>query len=146
MNLSQKTALVTGAAKRVGRVIALELAHQGTHIVLHHRSSPKEANAVAKEIQTLGVQCHIVQADLSSANSIQKMLQDLDKKSLTVDILINSASLFYKTPPNDLNEKHWDDLINTNLKGPYLLSVELAKKMAKKSGGKIILPSMIGKG
>ncbi|OGW82622.1 MAG: hypothetical protein A3C47_02710 [Omnitrophica bacterium RIFCSPHIGHO2_02_FULL_51_18] len=138
MILKGKTALVTGAAKRVGKEIALELAKNGCHILLHYHTSESEAEKTSGEIKALGVRCEIFQADLSSAAStIQFAKQVLQKKEL-VHVLVNSASLFYKTPLENVKEADWDALLNANLKGPFFLSKEIGFQMARHEGGKII--------
>ncbi len=136
MELHGKTALVTGGAKRVGRTIALALASKGAKVILHFKSSLKEAKDTASEIESLGAACHLVQADLNSFPSIQNMLSAI-KKIGPVDILVNSASLYYKTPVETATEAQFDELMGANLKAPYLLSVELGREM-KLRGGKII--------
>ena len=138
MQINGKTALVTGAAKRVGRVIALELARKGCHVLLHYRNSKSEAEATAVEIRSKNANCHLFQADLGKNSNILNMVAAIFKKNLTVDFLINSASLFYKTPLDSVSEADWDKLVDTNLKGPFFLSKEIGKKMADGSGGKII--------
>ena len=138
MELHGKTALVTGGARRVGRSIALELAKKGAHILLHYHHSEKEARETASEIKALDVTCSLVQSDLSQAKEISKMLFEVDKSSKSVDILVNSASLFYKTPIDTVSETDWDRLMDTNLRGPFLLSTEIGRRMMNKSGGKIV--------
>jgi pteridine reductase len=138
MELQGKTALVTGGAKRVGRVIALKLAQKGVNILLHYNTSIAEAELTAKEIKSLGVQCEIFKADLGKPAEISKMLSKIASSGQTVDILINSASLFYKTPVGSVRESDWDTLIDVNLKAPFLLSLEIGKKMSADRGGKII--------
>ncbi len=136
MELHGKTALVTGGAKRVGRAIALTLASKGAKVILHFKTSLKEAQDTASEIQKLGTTCHLVQADLNAPSSIQKMLSEI-KKIGPVDILINSASLYFKTPVETATEAQFDELMGANLKAPYLLSVEIGREM-KLRGGKIV--------
>ncbi len=137
MELTGKTALVTGASKRVGRSIALALAQKGAHIVLHYSASKEDAQKTASEITLLGVKCRLVQADLSKSAEIQRMAADL-KKDTKIDVLVNSASLYFKTPVDSADEKEWDTLMDVNLKAPYLLSLAIGREMAKGSGGKII--------
>ena len=138
MELSGKTALVTGGAKRIGRVIALELAKKGAGILLHYHQSEKEARETCKEIQALGVKCFPVKADLSVAREILTMVSEVEKISSNIDILVNSASLYYKTPVETVTGSDWDKLMDANLKGPFILSTEIGRRMAKKNGGKII--------
>lgn len=138
MELIGKTALVTGAAKRVGRTIALALARKGVHILLHYRGSEAEAKTACSEIEALGVTCALIRADLAKPSEIQRMVSDMKKKPHSVDFLINSASLYFKTPVETADEKQWDELMSVNLKAPYLLSLALGKEMFKGKGGKIV--------
>jgi NAD(P)-dependent dehydrogenase (short-subunit alcohol dehydrogenase family) len=136
MEIKGRTALVTGAAQRIGRAIALGLARHGANIVLHYRSSEKEARQTASEITALGVACTPVQADLSKASDIARLAAGLDKNP--PDILVNSASLYYKTPVETAGEKEWDELMAANLKAPYLLSLAVGRRMAARGAGKIV--------
>ena len=102
MQIVKKYALVTGGAKRVGREIALKLAQKGSNILLHFNTSKTDAEKTAREIQAYGVQCLLFQADLSNSASLSTMVKEIYRQSLSVDILINSASLFYKTPFKDV--------------------------------------------
>ena len=138
MEIKGKTALVTGAAKRVGRSIALELAKKGAGIVLHYHRSEEEARDTSSEIKSLGVRCLAVKADLSVASDVKKLALEAAKLSGNVDILVNSASLYFKTPVETATEADWDQLIDANLKAPFLLSTEIGRAMKKKNGGKII--------
>jgi pteridine reductase len=138
VEIKGKTALITGAAKRVGRIIALHLAEKGAGIILHYNHSKKEAEATRDEIKKFGVDCHLAQADLADTKQILKMTQEIYKNGRAVDILVNSASLFYKTPLKDVQESDWDKLVDANLKGPFILSKEIGNRMAAGNGGKII--------
>ena len=138
MEIKGKTVLITGAAKRVGQAIALHMAEKGADIILHYHRSKKEAETAREEIKKLGVECRLAQADLADTQQIFKMTQDVYKKSPSVDILVNSASLFYKTPFKDVQESDWDKIMGANLKGPFLLSKEIGNKMMSSRGGKII--------
>lgn len=134
MKLQGKQILVTGAAKRVGREIALELARHGASILLHYRSSKTDAEKTAQEIRGLGVECKLFQADLSDVRQIEKLCASLP----AVDALVNSASSFYKTPIESVTEEQFEELISSNLKAPFFLAKELGLQMAKKNGGRII--------
>ena len=136
MDIRGKTALVTGAAKRVGREIALHLAGKGANIVLHYHRSKAEAEKTASEIRALGPECRLVSADLSNAAAVEKMAAEA--ASRPPHILVNSASVFYKTPLCDAKASDWDTLMDTNLRAPFLLSKTIGCAMAKGAGGKII--------
>lgn len=128
MEIKGKTALVTGAAKRVGKEIALELARRGAAICLHYHKSEKEAHATAAEIRALGAECNLFQADLSNAADAVRMAKKINDVH-SIDILVNSASLYYKTPIESVTEKDWDALVDSNLKGPFFLSKEIGARM-----------------
>ena len=130
MELKGKTVLVTGGAKRIGREISLALAKKGAHLLLHYHTSEAEAQTTAKEIKSLGAQCYLLKADLAKTGDLLKIVQEAYRQTKTVDALINSASLFYKTPFKTVQESDWDKLIDTNLKGPFILSKEIGNKMA----------------
>ena len=136
MEIQGKTALVTGAARRIGRVIALSLARKGADIVLHYHRSREEALATQKEIKALGVHCHLLQADLTLSAHVSRMTAELRQNGVTVDILVNSASIFYKTPLDTVTEADWDAFQNANLKSYFLLSREIGLGM--KNGGLIV--------
>lgn len=134
MEIKGSTALITGAAKRVGKEIALELARRGASICLHYHTSEKEAHATAAEIRALGVDCNLFQSDLSDTADTVRMAEKV-LKAHSLDILVNSASLFYRTPIGDVTEKDWDSLVDSNLKGPFFLSKTVGTRMTH---GKIV--------
>jgi NAD(P)-dependent dehydrogenase (short-subunit alcohol dehydrogenase family) len=138
VNYSGKVALVTGAGVRLGRAIALGLARQGCDLVLHCNKSRREASAVAREIQVLGRKARVIAADLSSANKTLKLARDAEKAFGRIDILINSAAVFWPTPLKRLNIKELDAFLDINLKSPYILTSEIGQRMKKRGAGVII--------
>ncbi len=137
MELHRKRALVTGGAVRVGREIALALAAKGAEILLHYRSSATEAEETAAAVRALGVRCDTFQADLAVSADVSRLAREALAAG-PVHVLVNSASLFYKTPPGAVAESDWDTLVDANLKGPFLLSMALGKAMAAANGGTIV--------
>ena len=79
-----------------------------------------------------------MKADLSVAGDVSKLAADAAKSAGRIDILVNSASLYFKTPPETASEADWDKLMDANLKGPFLLSLEIGRRMLKQGGGKIV--------
>lgn len=134
MELHKKTVLVTGAAKRVGRRIALAFAQKGASLVLHYRSSLTEAERTAVEVRALGAPCRLLRADLGRPEEVLRLAAEAGP----VDVLVNSASLFFRTPFPDARESDWDTLMNANLKAPFLLSRELGNRMRSGKGGAIV--------
>jgi len=141
MRLKGKTALVTGAAKRVGREIALGLARHGANIVVHYNTSAADARRAVAEIKALGVDAITVKADQANARQVHAAVTQALRHFGTIDVLITSAAVYKKTPFDTMTERDWDFHINANLKGPFLFALEVGRHMkARRSGaGKIIL-------
>jgi pteridine reductase len=125
MNLTGKTALVTGAAQRIGREIALALARRGANIVVHYNTSATDARRVVAEIKKLGVDAIAVKADQTSARQVKAAVEKAGK----IDVLVASAAVFKRTPFEKLTERDWDFHLDANLKGPFLFALETAKRM-----------------
>jgi NAD(P)-dependent dehydrogenase (short-subunit alcohol dehydrogenase family) len=140
MKLKGKTALVTGAAKRVGHEIALGLARRGANIVVHYNTSIAEARRTVAEIKTLGVDAITVRADQSSAREVRAAVNKALQHFGAIDVLIPSAAVFRKTPFDTLTEADWDFHIDANLKGAFLFALEVGRHMKRRQfAGKIIL-------
>ncbi|HEQ71648.1 MAG TPA: SDR family oxidoreductase [Spirochaetia bacterium] len=120
--ISGKRALVTGAAKRLGRDITLALARAGTHVVLHYHSSKTEANKLADECRALGVQAHTVSADLSDSVAAAGLVAQATTQAGPLDILINNASVFPSSTLHDLTEEKLCDNVRVNALAPFLLT------------------------
>src|SRR3990172_12771579 len=138
MELKDKTVLVTGSAKRVGKVIALTLAKRGADLVINYQRSQKEAEEAVREIRQLGVKALAIRANVSAAQEVQAMIRQAVQHFGRLDVLVNNAAVFYPTPFDRLTEKDWDDMIDINLKGSFLCAKYAADEMLKSGGGKII--------
>ena len=139
MQLKGCTVLITGAAKRDGRVIALTLAASGADIVIHYHRSDKDAVALQSLIKkkykkTPG----LLQGDLSKLADLRRIADEAWKLRKKVDVLINNASTFYPTPLGKVREEQWEDLFNVNARAPFFLSEALGLKMKKRGQGKIV--------
>jgi pteridine reductase len=133
-----KIALVTGAAKRVGKSIALALAERGAHVVITYNNSASEAQATLREIEALGVQGMALQGNITRSDDVNAVVQQTIDRFGRVDILVNNASNYYKTPFESLTEAQWDDLVGTNLKGTFLVSKRVGDEMLKAGSGKVV--------
>lgn len=144
MKLAGKTVLITGAAKRLGREIALELAKRGANILIHYNRSEKDGRDLQRKILSLRVKAHLVQADFSHQGKaplqkrIQRFVKDVFSRVKRVDVLINNASIFYPTPFEEVTEKDWDEFLTVNLKVPFFLSQKFGLRMMEQKSGKII--------
>ncbi len=141
IDLRDKIALVTGSAHRVGRAIALELAKQGVHILLHyHRSAPSQVRDTLRDIKSYGVAAFSVQADLSQIKGVETLFNGLQEQFDGLDILVNSASVFQQRQLLEVSPADWNLTMNVNLRAPFLTTQQAAKIMANNAvpGGAIV--------
>jgi NAD(P)-dependent dehydrogenase (short-subunit alcohol dehydrogenase family) len=140
MTLRNRWALVTGAAKRVGRSIALELADRGANVVVHYNRSQDDAEATASEVRTLGVEAVTYQADLADAAAVRSLAAGAEAAAGGggLAVLVNSASNYLRRRWDDLDEAVWDASLDVNLKAPYLLSWSLGRAMWRRGEGTIV--------
>jgi len=131
------TVLVTGAALRVGRSIALELADASLDVAIHYRESGKEAEEVAALAREKGVRAMTIGADLTRSGDIERLFGEVLSGLGRLDVLVNNAAVFRRTTPDRLDEAEFDFHMDINLKAPYLCSIEAARAMGT-SGGCII--------
>ncbi len=136
--LDGKVALVTGAGVRLGRAIAEGLAQQGCDVVLHYHRSRREAAALARQIQAAGRRAHIMRADLANPNAVLKLARGAERAMGRVDILVNSAAIFWPTPLEKLGAGELDAFLSVNLRAPFILSSELGRRMKRRGGGAIV--------
>ncbi|MDO5559921.1 MAG: SDR family oxidoreductase [Oscillospiraceae bacterium] len=139
VNVKGKWALITGASRGIGRLTALFMAQQGCNLILHSRKK-EHSEAVAEEVRKLGVQAHAVDAELSDAQAVKKMLDDIDALGVYVDIVLNNAGLqiayrneYFSTPVNDYTESF---MINTI--APALICYHFMPKMKERGFGRIV--------
>jgi pteridine reductase len=142
--LNGRVALVTGAAKRLGRAIALGLASEGADLAIHYGKSAAEANELVAEIQKLGRRASAFSAELTNVSAIQKLVDDTTQHFGQFDILINCAANFLETKFGETTEKTWDASLDTNLKAPFFCSQAAAPHLAKSGHGIIINFADIG--
>ena len=134
----KKTIFITGAAKRIGKEIALCFSEMGWNIIIHYNSSKNDAQVLADEINGTNPDSAItVQGNLDVKEDVEKVISEVRDGFPTIDLLINNASTFYPTPIEDISEEHWDKLVGSNLKGPLFLIKGLKDKL-KESKGSII--------
>jgi len=138
MEIEGKVALVTGAARRVGRSIALALAERGAELIIHYHTSDQEAQEVLALIKRGGGKPVAARGDVSVAADVDRIVETALQAFGRVEILVNSAAIFYRTPFGRLMEADWDRFLGVNLKGPYLLSRKIGEIMLRQGRGKII--------
>ncbi|MBI3332779.1 MAG: SDR family oxidoreductase [Candidatus Omnitrophica bacterium] len=138
MRLKGKVALVTGGAKRVGRVIALGLASQGCRVAITYRTSQAEASETVRQIRRKRVGGFPIQVDQRDGPAVRRAVRQVLSRFHRIDILINSASSFYPTPLGEATDADWQDLLSTNLAGPWYFAQAVAPIMRRQRSGKIV--------
>jgi NAD(P)-dependent dehydrogenase (short-subunit alcohol dehydrogenase family) len=138
MDLHGKVALVTGGAVRVGKAIVLALADAGADIAFSYNSSAEAALATAREIEARGRHVLAFRADQSQAEQVGALVDSTVGELGRLDILVNSASLWRRTPWAELDEAAWDQLLDINLKGPFLCAKAAAPHLAAHGDGAIV--------
>lgn len=135
-----KTVLVTGAAKRIGRGIALRLASAGYRVAIHYHTSEEEARRTAAECGS----AELFRANLENVAEIQQMFQDLEQRVGRLDALVNNAARFTRFDPLEITEKDWDFIHSVNLKATFFCCQQGALLMNKTGGGRIVNISSLG--
>jgi NAD(P)-dependent dehydrogenase (short-subunit alcohol dehydrogenase family) len=135
-------ALITGGAHRLGKVFALALARRGFAILLHHYLSIEDAAETADEIRRLGVPAFIVQGDLTNEVELNSLFLELDSLPHRLKILVNSAAVMRKSNIRDTTAADWDAIFALNLRAPFQLAQQAARRMVE--GGLIINISDVG--
>ena len=138
MELQGRTAIVTGSAVRVGREVCLALARRGANVVVNYRSSATAAMELVEHLTRSGVGALAVQADVSRSEDVARLSAEAEARFGQVDVLVNNASIYPRTPLAALTEQEWDESIAVNLKGPFLCCLEFGRKMHARGEGVII--------
>ena len=145
MELTGKSALVTGGSRGIGRATALELARQGARVAVNYMAQEAAANAVVEAIKEAGGEAFTVQADVGDATAVERMVETLQERWGRVDILVNNAGITRDTLLMRMSEDDWDAVIRTDLKGPFLCTKAVLRPMLRQRWGRIInLSSIIG--
>ena len=135
MLLEGKTALITGAANRLGAQIARTLHQNGANLIIHYRESAADARTLEQQLNTLRVDsASCLQADLSDLEAITTLSHQAVQLYDGLDFLINNASSFYPTPIDTITQHDWEDLIGSNLKAPLFLSQACYPYLRKAKG------------
>ncbi|MGH9631839.1 MAG: SDR family NAD(P)-dependent oxidoreductase, partial [Bryobacteraceae bacterium] len=138
LSLENKLALVTGSSKGVGKGIALELARLGCNIAINYYSDAEGGKETASEVEKLGRKAFVVQGDVGLAADVDRMFSEVLARFPRLDILVNNAGVQTWKPLLDLEEKEWDRVIRTNLKGCFLCTQRAGRHMKDNGGGIVV--------
>lgn len=137
LDLTGKVALVTGAAKGIGRACAIALAEQGANVILGLRQKNNSQDLI-EDIERLGVKALAVQMDVSKLQEIKEAVAEAKKRFGRIDILVNNAGIGAPNKAENVSEQDFDDTLNVNLKGTFFTSQEIGKIMLEQQSGTII--------
>ena len=142
--LEGRVALVTGAAKRIGRSIALRLAADGANVVINYMTSQTEAEELAREIEGMGRRALAVEGDVAQRKDVENLFATIEVEFRRLDILVNNAGMFFAAKFEELTEQQWDRILDTNLKSQFLCAQSAAPVMKRQGRGHIINISSLG--
>ncbi|HOM82182.1 MAG: 3-oxoacyl-ACP reductase FabG [Armatimonadetes bacterium] len=138
MELKGKVALVTGGAVRVGRAISLALSEAGASVAVNYHHSEEAAREVVALITARGGNAEAFQADVSVAADVDRMFDGVLERFGRLDVLVNNAAIFPRTPFTTVTEAEWDQVLDINLKGSFLCALRAGREMLQRDGGKIV--------
>ena len=139
-----KVALVTGAAKRIGRSVALRLAAEGADVIVNYRSSKTEADDVVARITAMGRRSIGVQGNVAKRSDVLALFATVEKEFGRLDILVNNAGIFFSAQFEQMTEQQWDTILDTNLKSQVLCSQAAAPMLRRSGQGRIINFASLG--
>jgi NAD(P)-dependent dehydrogenase (short-subunit alcohol dehydrogenase family) len=142
--LAGTVALVTGAAKRIGRSVALRLASEGADVAVNYRGSKSEADEAVAQIAAMGRRAVAIQADVAKRAEVVAMFAAVEKEFGCLDILVNNAGMFFSAKFEELTEEQWDRILDTNLKSQFLCSQAAAPMLRRSGRGRIINFASLG--
>ena len=142
--LTGKVALVTGGAVRVGRAIALALAREGADVAIGYLRSAAGARATVGELRALGVRAVAVRADIAEPGAARRLVGATVKRLGRLDILVNNAAIFFRTPWETVTPAQFDRFIAVNLRGAFFCAQAAARAMKRHGGGRIINIADVG--
>src|SRR5512146_440538 len=144
MDLRGRVALVTGGAVRVGRALALTLAERGARLAIHYHASVAEARSAVHEVQAMGAEAWAVQADLGRPDAPDALMDAVAAHFGTLDVLVNSAAIMWRTPLAEITVEQWDAMFALNLRAPFFCARAAARVMSDRGGVIINIADLAG--
>ena len=138
MDLTGKVALVTGASRGIGQAVAVELAKAGADVIVNYIGNEAVAQETVEKVEALGRKALKITADVGNADAVQAMVDEAHAAFGHIDVLVNNAGITRDGLLIRMKDSDWDDVLNINLKGVYLVSKAVAKLMVKQRSGRII--------
>ena len=137
-NISGKVALVTGASRGIGRAIAVALGEAGVDVAVNYLHQESAAQETCKRVRDQGRRAMAIRADVSRAEEVEQLVRAAEEKLGPVEILVNNAGITRPQPLDEITEKDWDELLDTNLKSIFLVTQQVLPGMRARHWGRII--------
>ncbi len=137
MELNDRVVLITGG-RRIGQVVARELASRGAHIAVSYRGSRAEAENTAADAQAMGRRTAVINADVGIVQDCTRLVDSVVTQLGRVDVLINMASIYQATPFDDMTEQDWQRNMDVNLRSVFLCTKAAVPYMRRQGGGRVI--------
>ena len=144
MELRGKVALITGAAKRIGREIALDLAREGANICITYNTSEREAEKTVADLGKVGVEALAIRCDVRDELSVKETMREALRELGHIDILVNNAAIYETVEFEKITAEQFDNIYATNTRGPFLFSKYAAPELRKRQGRIINIGSLGG--
>jgi NAD(P)-dependent dehydrogenase (short-subunit alcohol dehydrogenase family) len=138
MNLIGKVVLITGGAKRVGKAIGHAFAAHGCKLVVHYHTSQADAEQAVQELIAAGHEAIAVQADITQEADVGRMVETAVARFERIDVLVNNAAVFFRTPIDTLSVEEWEQILDVNLTGTFLCAQKIGPRMREWGWGHII--------
>jgi 3-oxoacyl-[acyl-carrier protein] reductase len=137
-DLNNRVALVTGGSRGIGAAVAIALARAGSDVAVNYRERADAANAVCREIAGIGTRAIAVQANVSVAADVRRMVAEVQAQLGGIDILVNNAAIAYPRKLDEITEAEWDEVLAVNLKSVFLVTQAVIGSMRQRKWGRII--------
>ncbi|MFQ5521299.1 MAG: SDR family NAD(P)-dependent oxidoreductase [Candidatus Methylomirabilia bacterium] len=142
--LAGQVAVVTGGAIRLGHTIAVALAREGCHVAVAYHRSARRARTTVSELRQLGVKAAAIHADVSRPGDAHRLIRETLRSLGRLDLLVNNAGVFVRTPLEHTTPAQWDRLLGVNLKGPFFCCQAAARAMLRAGHGRIVNIADVG--
>ena len=136
--MTGRIALVTGGGRGIGRAVAVALARAGCHVAINYREREADAHAAAGEVAAEGRQALVVQADVSRADGVERLVREVESELGVIGILINNAGATRPQRIEDITERDWDEILAVNLKSCFLMTQAVLPGMRERRWGRIV--------